>query len=441
MAFQPRRRCSGKRSLYGLQQTLFDHTRFGDVPISLWVWEICRIDRHLRELSIVRRGYPTGLLTFAYVLSALIGSCCLRHLTDRWRAAGYLRHDVAEDQRLRAHEWSRLVAQFDFRPLMKDVIGQTQQWGHTTTCVSRGILILDDTPIENFGKKMEGAHDDYDHAERHHVWSYPLVTLIYQSKRVNCPVSFRIQTWRRRVRKPKIKHTKITLAREHCEDAARQELDVPAVIFHPAYRANKLLRHLDEIGYRWGIRLQSNWIVGMDGKRLSARQLARKWSCLRHDPVRAFSYISRQGHLKNSDLRVQAVAIRTPAVRYPVLLTSLMQLPWQEILVLFPRPFHVEVFRRNAKNYVALADFRYPALTRVNNFVALGCIRYVLLALMRIVFQELESLSWRHIDRSVLRLTQQLHVGTRGVGILRPPDEPLCRRLPIQYTLESRPLA
>ena len=56
---------------------------------------------------------------------------------------------------------------------MKATVEQVQKWGCTATCPSQGILILDDPPIEKFGKKMEGAH----HAKLHHVWGYPLVNV------------------------------------------------------------------------------------------------------------------------------------------------------------------------------------------------------------------------------------------------------------------------
>ena len=179
MAIQPRRRRSGKRSLYGLQRKLFHHTRFGGVPLFLRVWEICRIDQHLRELGIVKRGHPAGLLTLSYVLSALIGSRCLRQLTDRFRGDGYLRDEVAEGRRLGAYDWSRLLARFDFRPLMDAAVSELQGCNLTATSSERGILILDDTPVQKFGKQMEGAHSVYDHAKRHHVWGYPFVNLLY----------------------------------------------------------------------------------------------------------------------------------------------------------------------------------------------------------------------------------------------------------------------
>lgn len=441
MGIQPRRRRRGKRSLVGLQRKLFFHTRFGGVPFFLRVWEICRMDRQLRELGIVKRGHPAALLTFAYVLGGLLGGRCLRQLSQRWRGDGYLRDEVAEGRRLGPHDFSRLLARFEFRSLLDAVVGQLQRWDHTVTSPSRGILILDDTPVEKFGNSMEGAHSVYDHAKRRFVWGYPLVNLVYQSKHISYPVGFRIQTKNRRGRKPKLKGTKTRLAMELVSDAARQGLDVRAVVFDPAYCAKRLLRHLDRLGYHWVSRLQSNRVVEIDGKRLSVKQLARKRSWFRHDPVRGVRYISRQGYLNGYELPVQVVVIRTPGVGYQVLVSSLIETPWQEIFSLYERRFEVEVFHRDVKQYLGLAHFRYRDLRRIRNHVALVYVRYLLLVLLRLVFPELDQFSWQRIKRRVLRTVQQLHVHRASLRILLPPEAPLFRKLLIRYKLRAHPLA
>lgn len=440
MAIQPRRSRSGKRCVFGLQRKLFSRTEFAGVPLFRRVWEICRVDEQLRRLQIVKRGHPAALLTFAYVLGGLVGSRCLRQLTDRWRSDEYLREQIAEGRRFGAHDWSRLLARFDFVPVLHSLVEQLQSWDVTATCGDRGILILDDTPLEKFGRKMQGAHSVYDHAKRHFVWGYPLVNLVYQAKRIVYPIGFRLQCKRLRGRKPKVKRTKIVLAMQLLQDAARRGLSVRAVVFDPAYCAVKLLRRLDDIGYHWVTRLASSRIVEIDGERMSAKQLARKRSWFRLDPVRNVQFINRQGYLRNYALPVQLVVVRTPGVGTQVLVTSLIETPWQEIFSLYDRRFDVEVFHRDAKQYIGLTDFRYRDLRRINNHIALSYLRYTLLALMRVAFPELEHLSWRQIKRRVIRRFQLLHVSRGVVRILLPPNDPLLRRLLLRYKLRAHPV-
>lgn len=440
MAIQPRRSRSGKRCVFGLQRKLFSRTEFAGVPLFHRVWEICRVDEQLQRLQIVKRGHPATLLTFSYVLGCLLGSRCLRQLTDRWRTDEYLREQVAEGRRFGAHDWSRLLARFDFTPLLQALVEHLQSWDCTATDGSRGVLILDDTPLEKFGRKMQGAHSVYDHAKRHFVWGYPLVNLIYQAKRIVYPVGFRLQSKRRTGRKPKIKRTKIVLAMQLLKEAAQRGLNVRAVVFDPAYCAVKLLRHLDDIGYHWVTRLASNRVVEIDGERMSAKQLARKRSWFRVDPVRNVQFISRQGYLLNYALPVQFVVVRTPGVGTQVLVTSLIETPWQEIFSLYGRRFDIEVFHRDAKQYIGLADFRYRDLRRINNHIALSYIRYTLLALMRIVFPEIEDLSCQQIKRRVLRRIQLLHVSHGLLRILLPPNDALLRRLLLRYKLRAHPI-
>ncbi len=74
----------------------------------------------------MKRGHLASLLTFAYVPSALVGSRCLRQLADRWPGDGFLRDEVAEGRRLGADDWSRLLARFGFRPLMRIVFPELE---------------------------------------------------------------------------------------------------------------------------------------------------------------------------------------------------------------------------------------------------------------------------------------------------------------------------
>lgn len=441
MGIQPRQRRSGKWCVFGLQRKLFHGTKFAGVPVFRRVWEICRIDQRLRELEIVKGGHPAELLTFAYVLGNLVGSRCLRQLTDCWRGDGYLRDWVAAGRRLGAHDWSRLLERFDFVPLLTSLVDRSQGWSCTADSDIRGILILDDTPLEKFGRMMEGAHWVYDNAKQRFVWGYSLVNLFYQHKRASFPVGFRLQIKRGRGRKRKVERTKTTLAMELLKEAARQGLRVRAVVFDAAYCAVKLLRHLDELGYHWITRLKSDRIVEIDGKRFSIKQLSRKRSWFSHDPVRGVDYIVREGYLRDYDLRVQLVLIRTPGVGYQALVTSLIETPWQEIFRLYKRRFKIESFHRDAKQYVGLLDFRYRSLKRITNHVALTYVRYLLLVLMRLAFPELADFSWERIKERVIHNVQQLHVTKDVIRILLPPDSPLFRQLLIRYKLGHHPIA
>lgn len=439
MSIQPRGRRSGKSSRLGLQRKLFHYTRFGGVPLLRRVWEICRIDGHLRRLSIVKRGHPAALLTYAYVLGGLIGARCLRQLVWRWRSDTYLSEGVGQGRRLGPHDFSRLLARYEFDPLLDAAVQQLQQWQCTAACPERGILVLDDTVLEKFGRRMQGAHSLYDHAKRRFVWGYALVNLLYAKGKVAYPVSFHLQSKPRRGRRPSVPRTKITLAMQLLEQAARQQLLVRAVVFDPAYCANRLLRHLDDLGYHWVSRLACTRIVTVDGKRLSVKQLARKRSWFRYDPVRDLHYCSRVGYLNGYELPVQIVAIRTSR-GVQVLVSSLMHEPWQEILRLYRRRFRVEVFYRDAKQYFGLTDFRYRDLRRIRNHIALVMLRYLLLAVMRVAFPELAHFSWQEMKRRVLRTVQLLHGRRQHLRILLPPDDPLFRALLIRFKLHDHPL-
>ena len=421
-----------------MQRKLFEHTRFGGIPFFRRVWEVCRIDMHLRELSIVKRGHPASLLTFCYVIGNLIGARCLRQLSDRWRRDGYLFGALGEARRLGSHDFSRLLARFNFEPLLHAGVQQLQAWSSTAARADTGIVILDDTPVVKTGRKMEGSHSCYDHAQRRFVHGYPLVNLLYQHRGISYPVGFRLRTKQRTGRPPKTKRTKIILAMELISEAAH--LAVRAVVFDPGYCAVKLLRHCDDVGTPWVTRLQSNRVVHVEDQRLSVKQLSRKWSWYRNDPARGLSYISCQGYLAHYDRPVHIVVIRTPGIGVQVLATSLIDAPWQEIFRLYQRRKKIETFHRDLKQCFGLADFRYRDLRRIHNHLALVYLRYLLLAVMRIAFPELAHLPWLKIKRRVIRTVQQLHVQGQSIRILLPAQHPLFRRLLIRYKLQAHPL-
>ncbi|MFQ5927307.1 MAG: hypothetical protein ACE5MH_07725, partial [Terriglobia bacterium] len=79
-------------------------------------------------------------------------------------------------------------------------------------------------------------------------------------------------------------------------------------------------------------------------------------------------------------------------------------------------------------------------LKRIRNHLALVYVRYLLLAVMRVVFPELGELRWARIKRRVIRTVQQLHLQRRSLRILLPPDQPLFRQLLIRYKLHAHPL-
>ena len=223
MGIQPRKRRSGKGCLLGIQRNLFHHTAFGGLPFFQRAWKICRVDQHLRELGIVKRGHPAELLAFAYVAGNLLGARTLKRLGELWNRDGYLSRVVAQGCKLGAHNFSRFLPRFEFQPLLRKAVGQLQSWDSTGCCPETGILILDATVLEKTGRKMQGARFCYDHAKGRFVWGYPVVNLIYRDRRIGYPIDFRLQP-KGKGRAPRSKRTQVMLAKELIDEADRLDL-------------------------------------------------------------------------------------------------------------------------------------------------------------------------------------------------------------------------
>ena len=286
---------------------------------------------------------------------------------------------------------------------------------------------------------MQGARFCYDHAKGRFVWGYPVVNLIYRDRRIGYPIDFRLQP-KGKGRAPRSKRTQVMLAKELIDEADRLDLMPRAVVFDAGFCALELLRHLDHRRLPWVSRLAVNRVLTIEGNRLSVKQLARKRSWYKDDPVRGVRYFSRIAYLRNYELPVQILVLQAPGERPMVLATSLIDAAWQEIFRLYQRRFAIEVFHRDCKQYLGLTDFRNQDLRRIRSHLALSYLRYLLLELMRAAFPEIGGMSWSEIKDRLIATVQEVSVAGGRFQILLPAGRARFRRLLIRYKTRLHPI-
>ncbi len=246
--------------------------------------------------------------------------------------------------------------------------------GHNETRSSkRGVLIIDDVGVE---KEMRDAYTYYDHASGEFKRGFVIVTLSYCDHKVSYPVDMELYLPRREF--PQSYRSKIDLAIAMLE-RLQGELSFTNVVFDSWYANRRLHEYLKGKGKRWVARLRSNLLAKYRGRYYRLAELAEEFRARAKRKCGRLLY-SRVLYLKS--LRDYARVVFVYDGEETLLLASSdCSLTIDAVLRYYEMRWSIEVFHRDAKQHLGLAEWKVRSLEGAKRHWHLLMLAYSLLRL------------------------------------------------------------
>ncbi len=290
-----------------------------------------------------------------------------------------------------------------------------------------GWLALDDVLLPKpFAKALALCFWDYDHAARRNCFGQRLVFVVWSNGSLVIPLLFAVwqkdptrkprgkrkqrrpspspsqkkgpRKRRRRARKTTAKRrvrlatgvryrTKNELARVLVWRLVRRGLPVEFVLFDNWYAAEENFRLFERLGLKWVTRAKRNYKLDYDAQRLTVKQITA-----RVKPANYHYYASLGGRARSFAVQRGARPLKLTVIkndrgpeggRTKYLLTNATALECRQVIEWYRRRWLIEVFFRDAKQYLGLGRCEMRLADAIIAHLALVCVAYTLLQLLR----------------------------------------------------------
>lgn len=243
----------------------------------------------------------------------------------------------------------------------------------TRSSSKHGALIVDDTSIE---KQMSYAYKYYDHAKHRFKKGVVLVSLAYADHKTSYPVN--VERYVPKDVDPDGFKTKIEIAIELIEDS-RHLVRFRFVIFDSWYLCEDMHTYVRGIGKHWISRVKSDRLVLYQGRYIPVREYALL--------VRRKAKTVAGKHVYASDAKLKSIRDRVKLVvvyeeeETIFLASSLVSLKAEGVLHHYSNRFLIEVFHKDAKQHLGLADWKVRPVEGAKRHWHLLMLAYTLLRL------------------------------------------------------------
>jgi len=253
--------------------------------------------------------------------------------------------------------------------------------------------VLDDSPIEKTGKRMEGVGYIYSHSEGKSVLAHDMVSTLYVNGEEEHPLHFELYIKEEAAQElGKEFKTRIEIARELI-DRALWQVSPKAVVFDAWYFSKRLVGFLEERGLDWVTRSKLNRRVFYGGAWVRLEDL------LKIVPKEDFSELDEE--LEGEEYRYRAspglLDMRgVGMIRLVVLKKELgggdgivlvsNRLDWsdEKIVETYKKRHRIEVFYRDCKQHLGLGEYQMRSMSGIVRHLSLVFLAYSLLEYARL---------------------------------------------------------
>lgn len=286
---------------------------------------------------------------------------------------------------------------------INDVLGQTvtviKSLPHGQCFHDKGILIIDDTLIEKFGKLMESVGELYDHSQgRYLKYAHCLVGLCWADhKKLRYPLRFELYHKRDECNERGLEFkTKIELAIEMIDWAVEQGIPFNTVVFDSWFFCKETTSHIEGLGKDWICMSKSDRKVFIKGEEYNCKTYAQT---LNLDDL-------RETRVNGKTYRIQSVQARFPSLKKghktvrlvvsyeqekkgggykePVFLVSNRKdIRPERLLRAYQLRWNIETFFKDAKSHLGLGEYQMRKLNGIKSHWCLVFTSAVILELVR----------------------------------------------------------
>jgi len=307
----------------------------------------------------------------------------------------------------------------------------------------QGMLIIDDTLIEKYGKLMEAAGKLWDHSQGRYLnYAHCLVGLCWSDhKKLRYPLRFEMYQKKEWCDEHTVEFkTKIQLAIELVEWAVKQGIPFQTVVFDSWFFTKDFCDYIEELGKDWISMSKSDRIVTIKGEKLSVSKYAATLDPkkLRVHQLRGTEYSvkSVQGRFRCLRRGKESVRLlisfeeklqeKGGEYKQPVFLVSNRKdIRPERLIRAYQVRWNVETFFKDAKSHLGLGDYQMRKLNGIKSHwclvftsaVVLELVRWEVctregLAVSEMTFGDLKRRAWGQTVRWVIRKVREyIHGG------------------------------
>lgn len=250
-----------------------------------------------------------------------------------------------------------------------------------------GVLCLDDTLMEKYGKLMEAAGWLHDHTKRKDIWAHDIVSTFYANDQIKVPMHLI----------PYVKEelcvnenhnfkTKIHLAIELFRKAfvfVKPEI----VAFDSWYFGKDLIQFLNSYQQNWVTQSKSNRLINKDDKWISLKTLFKQIEHSSYQRIKVDVEEKKYRWYSETVLPMKHVGMvkivllkrRKNGRKFKALVTNYLTCPGDEVIKYYKKRWDIEVFYRDCKQFLGLGEYQMRGLRPVVIHLQLVFLAYTLL--------------------------------------------------------------
>lgn len=348
---------------------------------------------------------------------------------------------------------------WDINNVLEQTVSVIKQLPEDRTFRPNGMLILDDTLIEKYGKVMEGTGKLWDHAKSRWLdHAHNLVGLTYgDHKAIRYPLQFALYRKEEDCLKEGLAFkTKITIGKALIDWATAQGILYQTVVFDSWFFCREMADHIEGLGKDWISMSKSNRLIRLGTKKLQLGDFARTLDPNSLPTVvvegKTYAIKSMQAHFPCLKRRKDTVRLvicfeqeqyseggeKKKRWREPVFLVSNRKdIRPERLIRSYQIRWSIETFFRDAKSELGLEDYQMRNLDGIKSHWCMVFTSAVLLELIRyqtclekrikrtdMSFGQLRQRAWGRSLRAII--TWVVDQYQQGV-----PPEQICMKLKI----------
>lgn len=392
-------------------------SNFGGLFMLKDLWRKFHLDELLKSLGIVKdRGlYSPAELSFLCMSQSVVGSPSEKDLAEKACLAGndpcLCAKSVPQKEVNRFLNRDRFDFKELFLSLTVSVLFHKKIGKKLRNKRSKNILIVDDSPLEKSGKKMQGISKLYNSSKNGFYHGYELVALALAAGTSSFLLDFTLKPKSPKPakkdarKKPDI--TKLTLAADLIAHAKASGIPAGIVTFDLWYTAVTFLKRLVEMHLDFVAPLKKNRLVLYHGKRRQATYFikrchqTREWGKI---------FAVDLPHFGPVHLVVFKRPLRNRKTRIEVLITNDLKLPSQRILAVYQKRWTIETLFREAKQTFGLEGFHNRKRHAIVAHLCFSLMAMLFIRTSKFFFKSLQAYTAGAIKKQLIQTTVEIEI-------------------------------